>query len=202
VCSSSSRAREREAQRTRWSARAQARLIVVELSDGLPELRSFGAERLAADEVLRNVARAVAAKQRLARLSAQGHAVIGLLADSTLLMAVLDAAGLLLGPRLSAPIFVLVCLAFIALVEPLAAVPAAVIGLAQARSAAARLVDMFSANHFRIVRDNLLHSQFQASAPSCIRSGPGGVLAEWQARCIGGSAFASVVGYGCPDQLL
>jgi hypothetical protein len=57
----------------------------VELSDGLPELRSFGAERLAADEVLRNVARAVAAKQRLARLSAQGHAVIGLLADSTLL---------------------------------------------------------------------------------------------------------------------
>jgi ATP-binding cassette subfamily C protein CydC len=126
--------------------RAQARLALVELIDGLPELRSFGAERLAADEVLRNVGRAVAGKQRLSRLAAQGRAVIGLLADSTLLGAVLVAAGLLVGPRLSAPIFVLVCLACIALFEPLAAVPAAVGGLAQARSAVERLADMFSAD--------------------------------------------------------
>jgi ATP-binding cassette subfamily C protein CydC len=136
--------RTRSPARALVDARAHARLALVELIDGLPELRSFDAERLAADEVLGNVGRAVAGRPRLARLSAQGHAVIGLLADGTLLIVVLAAAGLLLGPRLSAPIFVLVCLACIALFEPLAAVPAAVSGLAQARSAVSRLADMFS----------------------------------------------------------
>jgi ATP-binding cassette subfamily C protein CydC len=126
-------------------ARADARLALVELIDGLPELRSFGAERLAAGEALQIVGRAVAARQRLTGLSAQGNALIALLADSTLLIVVLAAAGLLFEPPLSAPIFVLVCLACIALFEPLGAVPAAVNGFAQARSSAARLADLFTA---------------------------------------------------------
>jgi ATP-binding cassette subfamily C protein CydC len=126
-------------------ARAHARLALVELIDGLPELRSFGAERLAADEALQIVGWAVAARQRLTRLSAQGHALIALFADTTLLIVLLAGAGLLFGSRLSAPVFVLVCLACIALFEPLAGVPAGVGGLAQARSAVARLKVLFSA---------------------------------------------------------
>jgi ABC-type transport system involved in cytochrome bd biosynthesis fused ATPase/permease subunit len=124
-------------------ARARARLALVELIDGLPELRSFGAERRAADEALRRAAHIDAGRRRLVRVAAQGQAVGGLLADGTLLVVVLVAAGLFGGPRLPAPLFVLVCLACVALFEPLGAVPAAVAGLARARVAAARLTALF-----------------------------------------------------------
>jgi ATP-binding cassette subfamily C protein CydC len=126
-------------------ARARARLALVELVDGLPELRSFGAERRAADDAMRHVGGVVAGRRRLSRLSAQGQAVGGLLADGTLLLVVLAAAGLLSGPRLSAPVFVLVCLACVALFEPAAAVPAAAAGLERARAAVARLAALFPA---------------------------------------------------------
>jgi ATP-binding cassette, subfamily C, bacterial CydC len=137
--------RARRPARALVDARARARLALVELIDGLPELRSFGAERRAADETMCHVDGVVAGRRSLSRLSGQGQAACGLLADGTLLLVVVAASGLLAGSRLSAPTFVLVCLACVALFEPVAAVPAAAAGLMRAQAAAARIVAVFPA---------------------------------------------------------
>jgi ABC-type transport system involved in cytochrome bd biosynthesis fused ATPase/permease subunit len=94
---------------------------------------------------MRHVDGVVAGRRRLSRLAAQGQAACGLVADGTLLLVVVAASGLLAGSRLSAPAFVLVCLACVALFEPVAAVPAAAAGLARARAAAARIAALLPA---------------------------------------------------------
>lgn len=124
-------------------ARAGARLALVELIDGLPELRSFGVEQKAVSETLSRVQGVAAGRRRLARIGAQGQAAGNLLADGTLLLVVLSAAGLLGSPRLSAPLFVLMSVVCLALFEPVGAVPASVAGLARARAGAARLTALF-----------------------------------------------------------
>ncbi|MEA2590927.1 MAG: ATP-binding cassette, subfamily bacterial CydC [Actinomycetota bacterium] len=125
------------------AARARARRSLVEIVDGLPELRSFGAEPLATAEVTGYLGSYAGSRRRLARLSSQGQCAGSILADLTLLAVMVTASGLALGPRRSAPAYVMACLVAIVAFEPLAALPTAVTALAKARAAAARLTDLF-----------------------------------------------------------
>jgi ATP-binding cassette, subfamily C, bacterial CydC len=125
------------------TARARARRSLVEIVDGLPELRSFGAEPLARAEVTGYLGSYADSRRRLARLSAYGQCVGSMLADLTLLAVIVTASGLALGPRRSAPAYVMACLVAIVAFEPLASLPAAITALARARAAAARLTDLF-----------------------------------------------------------
>jgi ATP-binding cassette subfamily C protein CydC len=125
------------------TARARARRTIVEIVDGLPELRSFGAEPLARAEVTGYLGSYAGSRRRLARLSARGQCAGRMLADLTLLAVIVTASGLALGPRRSAPAYVMACLVAIVAFEPLASLPAAVTALARARAAAARLTDLF-----------------------------------------------------------
>jgi ATP-binding cassette subfamily C protein CydC len=127
------------------ATRAQARSALVEAMDGLPELRSFAAERLAAAEVTGHLAAVAANRRRLTRLGAGGHSLGGLLADLTLLAVLAAAAGLLGAPRLSAPVFVMSCLVAIAVFEPLGGLSHAVAAFERARAAGARLSELFPA---------------------------------------------------------
>jgi ATP-binding cassette subfamily C protein CydC len=125
------------------AARARARQTLIETLDGLPELRSFGAEGRAAADVARHLERAAESRRRLTRLTARGQSVGTLLADLTLLAVVVTAAGLLGTGSLSVPAFVAVCLVAIAAFEPVVALPGAVTALARARAASARLTELF-----------------------------------------------------------
>ena len=124
-------------------ARADARQALIEMLEGLPELRSFGAERRAAAEVARHLARHAQARRRLSRLSAAGQSTGILLADVTLVGVVATAAGLLGAGALPAPAFVAVCLVSLAVFEPIVGLPAAVTARARARAASIRLADVF-----------------------------------------------------------
>jgi ATP-binding cassette, subfamily C, bacterial CydC len=124
------------------SARAGARRALIEALDGLPELRSFGAERLAAAEVVRHLEMYADARRRMAKITAEGHAVGTLLADLTLLAVIVAAAGMLGGGSLSTPWFVAVCVVTIAIFEPLGALPGAIVALARGRAAAARISEL------------------------------------------------------------
>ena len=125
------------------AARADARHTLIETLDGLPELRSFGAEQRAAREVARELERLARARRRLAGLTAGGQSAGTLLTDLTLLAVVATAAGLLGTGRLSAPAFVAACLVAIALAEPVVGLPAAVTARAKARAASTRLREVF-----------------------------------------------------------
>jgi ATP-binding cassette, subfamily C, bacterial CydC len=125
------------------AARADARRTLIETLDGLPELRSFGAEQRAAAEVARRLDRLAHSRRQLATLAARGQSAGTLLADLTLLAVVATAAGLLGTGVLSAPTFVAVCLVAIAVFEPVVGLPAAVAALARARAASARLRELF-----------------------------------------------------------
>ncbi len=124
-------------------ARANARQTLIETLDGLPELRSFGAERRAAAEVAGELERLGETRRRLAGLTARGQSAGTLLADLTLLAVVATAAGLLGTGRLPAPAFVAACLVAMAVFEPVVGLPAAVTALARARAASARLTEVF-----------------------------------------------------------
>jgi ATP-binding cassette, subfamily C, bacterial CydC len=126
------------------AARADARQTLIETLDGLPELRSFGAEQLAAMRVARQLDRFGRSRRNLTRLTARGQSVGTLLADLTLLSVVATATGLIGTGTLSAPAFVAVCLALLAVFEPIVGLPAAVTARARARAASGRLADVFS----------------------------------------------------------
>jgi ATP-binding cassette, subfamily C, bacterial CydC len=125
-------------------ARAEARQALIETLDGLPELRSFGAERRAAAEVARQLERLAWSRRTLTRLTARGQSAGSLLADLTLVGVVASAAGLLGAGALPAPGFVAVCLVALAVFEPIVGLPAAVTARARARAASGRLADVFS----------------------------------------------------------
>jgi ATP-binding cassette, subfamily C, bacterial CydC len=127
---------------TSVAARAHARQTLIETLDGLPELRSFGAEQRAAAEVARHLERSAASRGRLTRLAARGQSVGTLLADLTLLAVVATAAGLLGASALSVPAFVAVCLVAMAAFEPVVRLPGAITALARARAASARLTEL------------------------------------------------------------
>ena len=127
------------------SARADARRSLIEALEGLPELRSFGAERVACAEVARHLDRYASARRRLTRITTRGHSAGTLLADLTLLGVVVAAAGLLGGRPLSTPGFVAVCVVAVTIFEPLGAVPGAIVALARGRAAAARLSELIPA---------------------------------------------------------
>jgi ATP-binding cassette subfamily C protein CydC len=122
------------------ASRADARHSLIEMLDGLPELRSFGAERRAAAEVAAQLERMSDRRRRLARLAASGQSAGMLLTDLTLLAVAATAAA----EHLSAPAFVGACLVATAVFEPVVGLPAAVTASAKARAAAARLVELFS----------------------------------------------------------
>jgi ATP-binding cassette subfamily C protein CydC len=124
-------------------ARADARRRLIETLDGLPELRSFGAEERAAADVARQLERLARSRRRLSGLTAGGQSIGTLLADLTLLALVATAAGLLGAGTLSAPAFVAACLVAIAVFEPIVALPAAITARAKARAAANRLTEAF-----------------------------------------------------------
>jgi ATP-binding cassette, subfamily C, bacterial CydC len=124
-------------------ARAQARQTLIETLDGLPELRSYGAEQRAATEVAQQLERLAQSRRKLMRLTAGGQNAGTLLADLTLLAMVAAAAGLLGTGRLPASAFVAVCLVAIAVFEPVVGLPAAVAARVRARAAAARLTEAF-----------------------------------------------------------
>jgi ATP-binding cassette subfamily C protein CydC len=125
------------------AARADARHTLIETLDGLPELRSFGAEQRAAAAATRQLDRLAESRRRLTTLAARGQSAGTFLADLTLLAVVATAAGLIGTGTLSAPAFVAVCLVAIAVFEPVAALPGAVTALARARAASARLTELF-----------------------------------------------------------
>jgi ATP-binding cassette, subfamily C, bacterial CydC len=125
------------------AARADARHTLIETLDGLPELRSFGAEQRAAADVDRQLDRLAHSRRQLTRLAASGQSAGTLLADLTLLAVVATAAGVLGTGTLSAPAFVAVCLVAIAVFEPVVGLPGAVTALARARAASARLTELF-----------------------------------------------------------
>jgi ATP-binding cassette subfamily C protein CydC len=126
-------------------ARAQARRSLIEALDGLPELRSFGAERQAAAAVTGHLKVLGHSRRRLTRLAARGQSTGTLLGDVTLIAVVATTAGLLGTRALSAPAFVAVCLVAIAVFEPVIALPSAVTALARARAASTRLSELFGA---------------------------------------------------------
>jgi ATP-binding cassette subfamily C protein CydC len=128
------------------SARAGARRSLIEALDGLPELRSFGAERVASAEVARHLETYASARRRLTRITTRGHSAGTLLADLTLLGVIVAAAGLLGGGSLSTPWFVAVCVVAVTIFEPLGALPGAVVALARGRAAAARLSELLPAD--------------------------------------------------------
>jgi ATP-binding cassette subfamily C protein CydC len=125
------------------AARGDARQTLIETLDGLPELRSFGAERRAAAGVTRHLERYAESRRRLTRLAARGQSVGTLLADLTLLAVVATAAGLLGTGLLPVPAFVAVCLVAMAAFEPVVALPGAITARARARAASARLTELF-----------------------------------------------------------
>jgi ATP-binding cassette subfamily C protein CydC len=125
------------------AARADARHTLIETLDGLPELRSFGAEQRAAAGVARQLGRLAQSRRQLTTLTARGQSVGTLLADLTLLAVIATAAGLIGTATLSAPAFVAVSLVAIAVFEPVIGLPAAVTALARARAASARLTELF-----------------------------------------------------------
>jgi ATP-binding cassette subfamily C protein CydC len=126
------------------AARARARQTLIETLDGLPELRSFGAEQRAAADVARHLERLAESRRSLTRLAARGQSVGILLADLTLLAVVASAAGLLGTRALSVPAFVAVCLVAIAAFEPVVGLPGAITARARAHAASARLTELFS----------------------------------------------------------
>ena len=125
------------------AARANARHALIEMLDGLPELRSFGAEQRAAASATRQLERFGHSRRQLTRLAARGQSVGTFLADLTLLAVILIAAGLIGTRALPAPAFVAVCLVAIAVFEPIVALPGAVTAMARARAACARLTELF-----------------------------------------------------------
>jgi ATP-binding cassette subfamily C protein CydC len=127
------------------TARAQARHTLIEALDGLPELRSFGAEQRAATVVAGELERFAHSRGHLTRLEAGGRSCGTLLADLTLLAVVATAAGLLGTGALAAPAFVAVCLVAIAASETIVTLPATVTARARARAACTRLADAFPA---------------------------------------------------------
>jgi len=125
------------------TARADARHTLIEALDGLPELRSYGAEQRAAAAATRQLERFAQSRRQLTRLGARGQSIGTFLADLTLLAVILTAAGLIGTRHLSAPVFVAVCLVAIAIFEPIVALPGAVTARARARAACARLTELF-----------------------------------------------------------
>ena len=125
------------------AARADARHTLIETLDGLPELRSFGAEQRAAAAATRQLDRLARSRQQLTTLAARGQSAGTFLTDLTLLAVVATAAGLIGPGTLSAPAFVAVCLVSIAVFEPVVALPAAVTAVARARAATTRLTELF-----------------------------------------------------------
>jgi len=125
------------------TARADARHTLIETLDGLPELRSFGAEQRAAAAVMQQLERLAQSRRQLTTLAARGHSVGTFLTDLTLLAVVATAAGLTGTGALAAPAFVAICLVAIAVFEPIVGLPAAVTALARARAASARLTELF-----------------------------------------------------------
>jgi ATP-binding cassette subfamily C protein CydC len=119
---------------------------LIEALDGLPELRSFGAERVAAAEVARHLEKYASARRRLTKITTGGHGAGTLLADLTLVGVIVAAAGLLGGRSLSTPWFVAVCVVAVAIFEPLNALPEAIVALARGRAAAARLGELLPAD--------------------------------------------------------
>jgi len=124
-------------------ARADARQTLIETLDGLPELRSFGAEQRAAAAATRQLELFGRSRRQLTRLTARGQSIGTFLADLTLLAVILTAAGLIGTPALAAPAFVAVCLVAIVVFEPVVGLPGAVTAMARARAASARLTELF-----------------------------------------------------------
>ena len=131
-----------EPSRTVVTARAEARQRLIETIDGLPELRSLGAEQQAVADAAQQLERLSAGRRRIAALTGSGHSLGNLLADLTLLAIMLVASGLIGGRELSAPAFVAVCLVTIVAFEPIVGLAAATTALPKARAAAARLTDL------------------------------------------------------------
>jgi ABC-type transport system involved in cytochrome bd biosynthesis fused ATPase/permease subunit len=125
------------------ASRARARQEAIEMLDGLPELRSFGAERRAAAEVTDELDQLARSRRHLSVLEAGGRAIGLLLADFTLLVVAIAAAGLIGDHRLSAPWFVAACLVAIAVFEPIVGLSAAITAGAKGRAAATRLAELF-----------------------------------------------------------
>jgi len=137
------------------SARADARRALIEALDGLPELRSFGAEPLAAAEVARHLEKYAGARRRISKITTGGHSAGTLFADLTLLGVIVAAAGLLGGGSLSTPWFVAVCVVAVAIFEPVNALPGAIVALARGRAAAARLTELLPEANCRKPRAHL-----------------------------------------------
>jgi ATP-binding cassette subfamily C protein CydC len=125
------------------AARADARQTLIETLDGLPELRSFGAEQRAAASATRQLELLGQSRRQLTRLAARGQSLGTVLADLTLVAVILTAAGLIGTRELPGPAFVAVCLVAIAVFEPIVGLPGAVTAMARARAAAARLTELF-----------------------------------------------------------
>jgi ATP-binding cassette subfamily C protein CydC len=128
---------------TSVAARAHARQTLIETLDGLPELRSFGAEQRAAATVARHLGRLDESRRRLTTLTARGQSLGTLLADLTLLAVVATAAGLLGTEALSVSAFVAVVLVAMVAFEPVVGLPGAITALARARAASDRLSEVF-----------------------------------------------------------
>jgi ATP-binding cassette subfamily C protein CydC len=125
------------------AARADARHTLIETLDGLPELRSFGAEQRAAASTTRQLELFGQSRRQLTRLEARGQSIGTFLGDLTLIAVILTAAGLIGTRALPAPAFVAVCLVAIAVFEPIVGLPGAVTAMARARAASARLTELF-----------------------------------------------------------
>ncbi|HEY1516524.1 MAG TPA: ATP-binding cassette domain-containing protein [Solirubrobacteraceae bacterium] len=129
--------------RTLVTARADARHTLIETLDGLPELRSFGAEQKAAASATRQLELLGKSRGQLTRLTARGQSIGTFLADLTLLAVIATAAGLTGTRALPVPAFVAVCLVTIAVFEPVVGLPGAITAMARARAACARLTELF-----------------------------------------------------------
>jgi ATP-binding cassette subfamily C protein CydC len=169
------------------ASRADARHTLIETLDGLPELRSFGAEQRAAAAATRQLELFAQSRRQLTRLAARGQSIGTFLADLTLLAVILTAAGMLGTRMLPAPAFVAVCLVAIAVFEPVVGLPGAITALARARAASARLTELFPSSSIAI--SAAAHHEFEfglAPGDTVLLTGASGTGKSTMLRAISG----------------
>ena len=124
--------------------RAELRTECVEALEGLPEIRSYGAEEPVRNRLDHHIREADGKTRTMRRLEASGQAVSAFSASAVLFGVLWLGLSLFTAGDLSGPVVAMICLLTIGLLEGTGVLPAAYQFLGHTREAARRLGDIFS----------------------------------------------------------
>ena len=124
-------------------ARAELRTECVEALEGLPEIRSYGAEEPVRNRLDHHVGEAAGKTRTMRRLEAAGQAVSTFSASAVLFGVLWLGLSLFTAGDLSGPVVAMICLLTVGLLEGAGVLPAAYQFLGHTREAARRLGDVF-----------------------------------------------------------